>query len=294
LEKRNSLKQGLNNNMRRESSSDEEENFKVSDSSDEEYKSESKDLINQILSSPRLVYDPIQNLKKLPFIKKFDDHAIERGYDSNLEMGKDERIKLNIGGTIFETYLSTLRKDPKSLLGTMFHPRNRELLNVMPDESGCYFFDRDPRAFEIILNFYRSGKLVKPDWFPMEILKQELEYFGLDAEPHDRRISTELRKLDYRDRILDSHEYKKVTQHKLLSDHHSTIMMILDSIAQQVADRSAEGYNTCTVIFLSPLHYTDSTPRNVFKVISKDPIRDLITELLEEKKFRSYTLLRIL
>src|SRR5687768_6482983 len=38
-----------------------------------------------------------------------------------------ERVVLNIGGTRFETFVSTLTKYPNSLLGAMFHPRNSHL-----------------------------------------------------------------------------------------------------------------------------------------------------------------------
>jgi len=36
---------------------------------------------------------------------------------------------------------------------------------------------------------------------------------------------------------------------------------------------------------LSPLHYTNSTPRPIFNIISKNEIRELIAELLKEKDF---------
>jgi hypothetical protein len=36
---------------------------------------------------------------------------------------QDERIRINVGGRIFESYASTLRKYPNTLLGTMLHPR---------------------------------------------------------------------------------------------------------------------------------------------------------------------------
>jgi hypothetical protein len=45
-----------------------------------------------------------------------------------------------------------------------------------------------------------------------------------DMEHH--RLSVELLKMDYRNRILDASEYKKVTRHKLLSDHHHVLMKV--------------------------------------------------------------------
>lgn len=53
---------------------------------------------------------------------------------------KERRIRLNVGGTIYETTSSTLTKFPNTLLSTMFSPSNRELLK--PDSSGAYFIDR--------------------------------------------------------------------------------------------------------------------------------------------------------
>jgi hypothetical protein len=51
-----------------------------------------------------------------------------RSMSDNMENPKDERVKINVGGRIFETYASTLRKHPNTLLGAMFHPRNAQLL----------------------------------------------------------------------------------------------------------------------------------------------------------------------
>ena len=58
------------------------------------------------------------------------------------------------------TYLSTVRKYPESLLGAMFSQRNEGMLGKCMGDDGCYFFDRDPNLFEIILNFYRCGNII--------------------------------------------------------------------------------------------------------------------------------------
>jgi hypothetical protein len=60
------------------------------------------------------------------------------------EPATDRRLRLNIGGVVFETLQSTLCKYPDSLLGSMFHPRNHTLLK--PDHRGEFFFDRNPKV----------------------------------------------------------------------------------------------------------------------------------------------------
>ena len=66
-----------------------------------------------------------------------------------------EVVKLNIGGQIFETNTITLRKDPDSLLATMFSKQ----IEVIKQESETYFIDRDGTNFRHVLNYLRTGKI---------------------------------------------------------------------------------------------------------------------------------------
>lgn len=87
---------------------------------------------------------------------------------------------LNIGGTRFETYISTLTKYPDSLLGAMFSERNVHLRK--PDKNGEYFFDRSGLAFESILNFYRTGVLLPCPGISKQMLIHEADYWQLPSD----------------------------------------------------------------------------------------------------------------
>ena len=60
-------------------------------------------------------------------------------------------VKVNAGGTIFETTRKTLSQQPNSLLAQMVNAGESEI-----------FLDVCPKAFEILLNFLRSGSRTIP------------------------------------------------------------------------------------------------------------------------------------
>uniref|UniRef100_H2ZZM4 Potassium channel tetramerization domain containing 14 n=2 Tax=Latimeria chalumnae TaxID=7897 RepID=H2ZZM4_LATCH len=83
-------------------------------------------------------------------------------------------ISLNVGGHIYTTTLSTLKKYPRSKLYDMFngHPK------LPMDLKGRYFIDRDGAYFRYILEYLRSQQV--PTQFIQEIYKEALFY---EVEP---------------------------------------------------------------------------------------------------------------
>jgi len=104
---------------------------------------------------------------------------------------KNGRVILNVGGKKFETLLDTLRKYPNTMLGAMF---SSSVAMAVPDENGEYFFDRDPKMFEVILNFYRHGKIIIPANRPAEMVKEELDFFGINVEDSADALGAELKR----------------------------------------------------------------------------------------------------
>jgi len=97
---------------------------------------------------------------------------------------RDERVRLNVGGKVHETYVSTLMRFPNSLLGTMLASRNRGM--VRPDEKGEVFIDRNGDLFSVILDFYRSGGATSPylnNHYLPSAIQAEMDYFLL---PHPK------------------------------------------------------------------------------------------------------------
>ena len=103
--------------------------------------------------------------------------TMKAAVDGNIEQVK-RRVKLNVGGSKFETTLSTLTRHPDSMLAVMFSDRHE----VPQDRDGYVFIDRDGTHFRIILNFLRTGALDVPtSQKAASELTRELQYYQLDT-----------------------------------------------------------------------------------------------------------------
>ncbi|KAH9499039.1 hypothetical protein Btru_005490 [Bulinus truncatus] len=83
-------------------------------------------------------------------------------------------IKINVGGSIFETYRSTLSAVPSSRLSD-----ESFLGKLYRADQNDYFFDRDPEIFHCVLNYFRSGELHLPTSVCGLVVKSELEFWGI-------------------------------------------------------------------------------------------------------------------
>ncbi len=89
----------------------------------------------------------------------------------------DDRVYLNIGGTKYTTNYDTLARIPNTLLSslTQTHP------SYIPEVQE-YFFDRNPRLFNSILDAYRIGKIHLSQPICGTYIKEELEFWQLPDE----------------------------------------------------------------------------------------------------------------
>ena len=100
----------------------------------------------------------------------------------HIYLNTENRVTINVGGTLFETTINTLAADQGSMLSAMFSGR----FNLEKDENGAIFIDRDPTHFRHILNFLRDGVdylkkgglLQQPEGIVNELL-QEARYYNI-------------------------------------------------------------------------------------------------------------------
>lgn len=83
---------------------------------------------------------PIENMDALATVGR--DTPPSQSFITGIptDVATSDRVVLNVGGTRFETCVSTLTAHPDTLLGAMFAARSRGL--TKPDSKGEYFFDR--------------------------------------------------------------------------------------------------------------------------------------------------------
>jgi hypothetical protein len=101
---------------------------------------------------------------------------------SKISKDLENRIDLNIGGTIFSTTLSVLTCEKDTFFTAMFSDQ----FQTKPDEKGQYFIDRDPSLFKYIINYLRSS-FNEPDWYKLynkgllEKFEDEVEYYQIHS-----------------------------------------------------------------------------------------------------------------
>eukprot|EP01125_Pyxidicula_operculata_P022867 TRINITY_DN963_c0_g1_i1.p1 TRINITY_DN963_c0_g1~~TRINITY_DN963_c0_g1_i1.p1 ORF type:complete len:261 (+),score=4.28 TRINITY_DN963_c0_g1_i1:50-784(+) len=87
-------------------------------------------------------------------------------------------VKLNVGGQIFQTTVSTLTKYQNNFFYSMFSGH----FNTQPNEDGSFFIDKDPFAFRHILNYLRGDLECYIKYLSdqeLSILLHESIYYGL-------------------------------------------------------------------------------------------------------------------
>ena len=87
-------------------------------------------------------------------------------------------VKINVSGKKYQTYESTLRRFPNTLLGSA---DTRE--PFYDSAKGEYFFDRHRSCFTSILYYYQSeGTLLRPLNLSPDVFMQECSFFGIGEE----------------------------------------------------------------------------------------------------------------
>ncbi len=144
------------------------------------------------------------------------------------EVLQDDTVKLNIGGKIFSTDKTTLKKkikkpghndyfDPHLLQGLI-----SGIVQVrMDDENNAIFIDRDPHVFHYILNYLRSVdtdqiKFTLPDnRKTLKMLMKEANFFKLEGlnELVSYKLGYNMNSLNtFNSNIINNEEFKHLIE----------------------------------------------------------------------------------
>ncbi|KAM4722703.1 voltage-gated potassium channel KCNC1-like [Rhinophrynus dorsalis] len=94
--------------------------------------------------------------------------------------GSNRRVILNVGGEKFETYASTLQTFPRTKLANLAEPLACGGTNYDP-KCNEFFFDRNPKVFGYVLDYYRTKRLHCSDDICRSVLMEELDFWEVSS-----------------------------------------------------------------------------------------------------------------
>ncbi|KAK3606515.1 hypothetical protein CHS0354_041467 [Potamilus streckersoni] len=147
-----------------------------------------------------------------------DSDSIDRN-GSKCTCSQRETLFLNVGGQVFETYKSTLKR-----LKTFRLNNENELMKHFREDRGDFFFDRDPLAFSVILNYLRHGELHPSTFMCGPVIQREFQYWGIDELDIERCCWQPYSTWKTQTRSLEKLEYDRnqcTTQTDLTHDRYS-------------------------------------------------------------------------
>ena len=120
-------------------------------------------------------------------------------------MSAPDIMRLNVGGMIYTTSRSTLCKYPDSMLGAMFGGK----FEMIYDDAGCAFIDRDGDMFRHVLNFLRTGRLLLSKEFnDFDLLEVEADFYQI--QPLSNSVMEQKPSMDGRNTILELYTKTKL------------------------------------------------------------------------------------
>jgi len=140
-------------------------------------------LQNEMLEEKEKSLEELAGLKeelKSSFEEKLNALEEEKRFMKDVSNSQASKVKLDVGGHIFSTSLSTLCKHDNSMLAAMFSGRHQ----LKECEDGTFFIDRDGTYFRYILNFLR-GRIIDASDLPsdrhvLREIKQEADFYQLN------------------------------------------------------------------------------------------------------------------
>ena len=131
----------------------------------------------------------------------------------------NEPITLNIGGTKFQTTLSTLSTIPNTVLYKMFEGT----FSLKASKDGSYFIDRDSTHFRYILNFLRDRKVNLSDNSIIDQVLQEAEFYQIGPLIDKLKATKWQLQLEQIDsKILKPRHIEQIFQHQIQNKDDKT------------------------------------------------------------------------